>query len=146
MKPIILTLTLLLLTILPAGAVKRIEAHPVNVAAMIAEKGDSAHIDSYFKYYGYTQDGTDANGYTVMRHRNGNEIRYTFQDGNSIMKYPTVIVKTNDTHKAIDERLSEIKFHKAGNSYESTNPRMSYYQTTCCFGPHNTLIFRTTEK
>ena len=57
MKPIILTLTLLL-TVLPAGAVKRIDAHPINVAATIAEKGDSAHIDSYFRYYGYTQHNT----------------------------------------------------------------------------------------
>ena len=81
-----------------------------------------------------------------MRHRNGNELRYTFKDGNVTNKYPTVIVKTNETHREIDARLTELKFRKVGHAYESTNPIMGNYLIRYNFGPHSTVIFRTIEK
>ena len=44
MKQIILTLALLFLTLLPATAAKKIEANPINIAATLVEKTDSAKV------------------------------------------------------------------------------------------------------
>ena len=139
MKTIILTLTFLLLTIIPATAAKKFEANPINIAAVLVEKTDSANVASTLDFYGYTFQNKE-DGYTVMKHPNGNEIRYSFNPAES--KYPTVIVKTTGTRKSVDEKLKELDFEKSGNGYEKMRNQYSQYKTQCGFGPHNVLIFQ----
>ena len=136
-----LTLLLLILNLLPASAVKKFEANPINIAAVMVEKTDSAQIASTCEYYGFTYQGVE-DGYTVMKRTNGNEIKFTFNDNGTINKYPTIVVKIKEAHKEIDARLKELNFEKKGNTYEIKQNQYSRFITQCSFGPHNTLIFR----
>ena len=136
-----LTLLLLILTLLPASAIKKFEANPINIAAVMVEKTDSAHIASTCEYYGFTYQGVE-DGYTVMKRTNGNEIKFTFNDNGTINKYPTIVVKIKEAHKEIDARLKELNFEKKGNTYEIKRNQYSRYITQCNFGTRNTLIFR----
>ncbi len=144
MKKIILLFAILLTTLLPAGAVKKIEVNPINFAVVLAEKADSANIKSYFDYYGYELSGTDSD-YTIMKHPNGNEIRYTFKDGSEVLQHPIIVVKSHATQKDTDARLQELKFEKAGNSYERTVSRYNNFFTRCTVGLHNTLIIQSIQ-
>ena len=141
MKQIFLTLTLLLISILPASAAKKIEANPINIAVNLVEKTDSLRIASTLDYYGYTYQNTE-DGYTVMQDTNGNEIRYSFKEIDSSNKYPIVIVKIQGTHKAIDSKLKELDFEKIGNCYEHMRNEYSKYRTQCKFSPKSTMIIR----
>ena len=139
MKQVFLTI-LLLLILLPqtANAAKKIEANPINIAAILVEKTDSAKIASPLEYYGYHPQGTE-DGYQIMRTSNGNEIRCTFTDSGD--KYPTVVVKTHGTSRPIDDKLKELDFEKSGNGYEKMKNAYSKFKTKCSLGSHNTLIF-----
>lgn len=137
-----LHLLLLLLTFLPAQAVKKLnDVNPINIASVIVEKSDSANIASTLEYYGYILQGTE-NGYQILKHPNGDEIRYSFHPENSDSKDPTIIVKPKETQKQIDSRLNELDFTKEGNQYRRIKNMYSRYITQCEHGPHNTLIFR----
>lgn len=140
MKSIILTFIFLLISLLPAGAVKKFEANPINVAVVIVEKGDSTQIKKLFDYYGYTHQGT-TDGYKIMKHPNGSEIRYSLTDFNDSGKHTKVIVKSKATHKEIDKLLTDLKFKKVGNLYERMINRYNNQVTQCSFGPSNTLVF-----
>ena len=140
MKKLIFLISFLF-TLLPAGAVKKFEANPINVAVVIVEKGDSSKIIRIFDYYGYNQQGS-ADGYKIMKHSNGNEIRYSFTDSNDGSKNTQVIVKTKATHKEIEKLLSELNFKKDGNIYERMIHRYNKQVTQCSLGPSNTLIFQ----
>ena len=136
-----LTLLLLILTLLPASAVKKFEPNPINIAAMMVEKTDSAQIASTCEYYGYSYDG-GKDGYTVMKRPNGSEFRFTFNENGTIQEYPTIILQTKQAHKEIDARLKELGFEKEGNIYEIKRNQYSRYITKCNLGPHKALIFR----
>lgn len=138
MKPLLLTMTLLL-TLLPANAVKKFEADPINIAAVIVEKTDSANVASTLSFYGYTFQ-TKEDGYTIMRHPNGNEIRYSFSQTEN--NYPTVIVKTKGTRKSIDTKLNELDFVNSGKGYDKIRNQYSKFKTQCNFGLRSTLIFQ----
>lgn len=138
---IFLTITLLLLTILPASAVKKIQANPINLAITLVEKTDSAKVASTLTYYGYTLQNIE-DGYNVMKDSNGNEIRFSFKESDSSNKYPTVIVKTQGTHKALDSKLKGLNFEKVGNDYERIRNMYSKYKTQCKFGPKSTMTIR----
>ena len=136
-----LTLTLLLLTLLPASAIKKIEANPINIAVSLVEKTDSAKVASTLTYYGYTLQGTE-DGYQITKDPNGNEIHYSFKESTASHKYPTIKVRTTGIHKALDDRLKELNFEKKRNGYERMKNMYSKYKTLCSFGPNNTLILR----
>ena len=142
---IISLLSLIFISHLPAGAVKKVDANPINVAVLIAEKGDSTQVASVFQYYGYTPQNIE-NDYQVMKHFNGNEMRYSFKDSGKDQKYPTVVVKTNASQKEIDAILTELKFVKTGNAYERAVSRYNNYITRCSHGPHNTLIIQRVRR
>ncbi len=144
MKKIILLLTILLSTLLPARAVRNIEANPINVAVSLVEKTDSAKVASTLEYYGYAFQDTDE-GYAVMKDSKGNEICYTFSENHIPSKYPTVIVKTHEPHKEIDSRLKELNFEKKKNGYEHMKNQYGRYKKQCLFGPKNTLIIRRVQ-
>ena len=141
MKQILFTLILIIIGLLPASAIKKFEANPINIATVMVSKTDSAQIASTCVYYGYSYDGVK-DGYTVMKRTNGNEIKFTFKDNGTINKYPTIVVNTKQAHKEIDARLKELNFEKKGNTYEIKQNQYSRFITQCSFGPHNTLIFR----
>ena len=139
MNKFIFTL-LLTLFFLPAGAVKKFDATPINVAVVIVEKGDSTEIAKLFDYYGYTQQGT-TDGYKIMKHPNGSEMRYSYIDSNDRGKQTKVIVKSKANHKEIVKLLTDLKFKKVGNLYEHMINRYNNQVTQCSFGTSNTLIF-----
>ena len=141
MKQILLSITLLLLALLPASAVKKISADPINIAITLVEKTDSAKVASTLTYYGYTLQNIE-NGYTVMKDLNGNEIRFSFKESDSSNKYPTVIVKTQGAHKAIDLKLKELNFERVGNNYENIRNQYSKYKTQCKLSTHSTMTIR----
>ena len=141
----ILTLTLLLLTLLPASAVKKIEANPIYIAASLVEKTDSANVASILEYYGYNLQDSE-NGYCIMRHPNGSEIRFSFNENGHSKKYPTVTVKHNATHKDITERLKELDYEKSGNGYVRARTKTSRYLTQCTTGRQSTLTFRRIQR
>lgn len=141
MKTILLTISILLLSIVPAGAVKKIHANPINIAIQLVEKTDSDKVASTLEYYGYTPQGKE-DGYQKMKGSNGNEIRYSFNECDPNHKYPTIIVKTQGTHKALDSKLKELNFEKVGNGYECMKNKNSKYKTQYSFGPKSTLIIR----
>ena len=136
-----LTLLLLILNLIPASAIKKFEANPINIAAVMVEKTDSAQIASTCEYYGFTYQGVE-DGYTVMKRSNGNEIKFTFNDNGTTQKHPVIVVKTKEAHKEIDARLKELNFEKKGNSYEIKRNQYSRFITQCNFGAKNSLIFR----
>ena len=137
----ILTLTLLIISILPASAIKKFDANPINIAAVMVEKTDSSQIASTCEYYGFTYQGVE-DGYTVMKRTNGSEIKFTFKDNGTTQKYPVILVKTKEARKDIDIRLKELGYEKKGNSYEIKRNLYSRYITQCSFSSNNTLIFR----
>ena len=145
MKQIIFTLALLTLTLLSANAAKKIEANAINIAAILVEKTDSAKVASTLEYYGYTLQGKE-DGYCVMKHPNGTEIRFTFNEDGTPSKYPTVTVKHNTTQKDLNNRLNELNFEKSGNGYERAKNAYSHYLTHCTSGSHSTLIFRRIQR
>ena len=139
MKNIIILIGFLTFVLFPAQAVKKFEADPINIAAVIVEKSDSSMIASTLDFYGYTFQ-TEEDDYIVMKHPNGDEIRYSFSTLES--KYPIVEVKAKGTRKSIDKRLNELDFDKSGNGYEKIRNLYSKFKTQCNFGPRGTLIFR----
>lgn len=141
----ILTLTLLLLTLLPLQAAKKVEANPINIAAILVEKTDSAKIASTLEYYGYTPQAPE-NGYQVMKHPNGTEIRFSFTEDGTPTKYPTITVKHNTPSKDIDARLKGLDFESTGNGYKKEKNQFSHYITRCQPGPKGTLIFRRSPR
>lgn len=141
MKHILLTITILLLTLIPAGAVKKFQPNPINVAAIIVEKTDSAKVASTCEYYGFKYQGVE-DGYTVMKRPNGTEIKFTFNNNGTPQKYPTVVVKAKGTHKEIEEHLKGVNFEKEGNLYTAPHNIYSRYIKQCSIEPHNTLTFR----
>ena len=136
-----LTLTLLLLTLLPANAVKKFEPNPINVAAVIVEKTDSTQVASTCEYYGFAYQGVE-DAYTVMKRPNGTEIKFTFKENGTTQKYPTVVVKAKGTHKEIEEHLKAVNFEKEGNIYTAPHNLYSRYITQCKLSTHSALIFR----
>lgn len=136
-----LTLILLLFTLLPSSSAKKIDANPINIAVTLVEKTDSAKVASTLEYYGYTPQGIE-NGYQILKHPNGDEIRYSFHPYDSETKYPTVMVLPNESQKQIDSRLKELDFKKEGNKYMRIRNMYSRYATQCEYAPKGSLIFR----
>ena len=145
MKHFFLTLTLLILTLLPASAIKKFEANPINIAAVMVEKTDSAQITSTCEYYGFTYQGVE-DGYTVLKRSNNSEIKFTFNDNGTTQKYPIIEVTTKEAHKEIDTRLKELGFEKKGNIYEIKRNQFSRYIIQCNLVHNNTLTFRRFKK
>ena len=116
-KKITLLLSLLLFTLLPTHAVKKVEANAINVAVMLTEQPDSAGIASTCEYYGYvSQPKQDC--YNVYKHPNGSIIRYTFTTAEDGKSYPTVEVKSKASQKGKEEILQGVNFKKEGKGYE----------------------------
>lgn len=140
MKQILIIITLLL-TLLPAGAVKKFQPNPINVATVILEKTDSVKVASTCEYYGFTYQGVE-DGYTVMKRKDGTEIKFTFNENGTHQKYPTIIVKAKGTQKEIEEHLKGVNFEKEGNIYACPHNIYSRYIKQCSIDSHDTLTFR----
>ena len=116
MKKTLFILSLLILAIIPAKAIKKIEANPINIAFILAQETDTAKIASICKYYGYElQQPKD--GYTVYEHANSSIIRYSFKDATEEQPYPKVEVKSKLNTKEIDFSLTDLEFKKDGSGY-----------------------------
>ncbi len=142
---IISILSLIFICSLPAGAVKKINVNPVNLAAVIVEMVDSAKIQREFDYYGYTLQGTE-DGFKIMKTPNGHEIRYSLTDPNALDNHPVVIVKTSENPDDIDTRLKELRFNKDDQTYSRVARRDDNHLTKCISNSSNTLLFQCLKR
>ena len=162
----IVTLALLLMAILPAGAVKRIDANPINIAFILSQETDPDVIASTLFYYGYepmegrlpsrpakaeatsTQSASaglssgETNSYT---HPNGSMIRYTFKDATESQPYPQVEVKSNRGSKDIESTLESLDFKKKGSRYIRNTGQYAKTETHCTNESQSFLIFHRTK-
>lgn len=135
-------LSLIFLHSLPAGAVKKVEANPINIAVMLIQEPDSAKMASTLDYYGYqyqrslTPDTSTLETYRVFTHPNGSIIRYKL----SAEKLPTVEVTSKASGKEKDQILKNLNFQKKDKGYER---RSVGNLTRCVFGEHGSLVFST---
>ncbi len=125
---------------LPARAIKKPVANPINLAVLLVEMTDSTEVAATLDYYGYTLQG-ERDGYKVLLHPNGNELRYTYSETPG-QQFPTIIAKPTGSQKQTDSSLKELKYKKVGNAYERTTSRYHSHLSSCTHGPHSTLIFR----
>ncbi len=139
-KLIIYLLSLIIFPSLPASAIKKPVANPINLAVLLVEMTDSTEVAATLDYYGYALQG-ERDGYKVLRHPNGNELRYTYAETPG-QQFPTIIAKPTGSQKQTDAALTELKFNKSGNAYERKISRYHGHSTNCTHGPHSTLIFR----
>ncbi|MDE6017823.1 MAG: hypothetical protein K2G85_03295 [Muribaculaceae bacterium] len=148
MKPIkfiIYLLSIIVISSLPAGAVKTINVNPINLAVVIVEKTDSTKIQREFDYYGYTLH-TIEDGFKVMKNPNGNEIRYCFDKISKSDYHSTVIVKPNESQSEIDAKLKDMHFKKRGDIYSRIASRDDRYIIQCTIGTSNTLLFKNIKR
>ena len=147
MKKVLLILTTILFSLIPAGAVKKIEANPINVAYILAQETDSAKIASTLKYYGYelqpieTPPSGGRGAYTNYRHPNGSIIRYTFKDATKAQPYPQVEVKSKKSSKDIDSTLTNLNFKKYGSVYDRKIGQYARTLFQCKHGAAGFLTF-----
>lgn len=136
-------LSLIIFFALPVGAVKKIEANPINIAAMLAQKQDSANLASTCEYYGYVRQASE-DGYTIYKHpANGSIIRYKFNDADANQKLATVEVKSKISKKEVEKILNDLNFKAIGNTCE----RQSFgYITSCSSGNNGFLVFTQRKK
>lgn len=142
MKKLTLIHALLLLTILPIHAVRKVEANAINVAVMLTEQVDTDAIASTCEYYGYERQPSQ-DGYNVYKHPNGSIIRYTFTTAENGKEYPTIEVKSKGNQKDNDELLQGLNFQKSGNSYER---KSIGHRTRCTSSSQGSLCFSNYPK
>lgn len=144
MRTLLLTF-LLVFTLLPAVAIKKIEANPVNLAFLLSQETDSAKMSSICEYYGYISQPSQ-DGYAVYRHpKNSSVIRYSFKGASTEQPYPYVEVKSNIGAKDTDFTLTDLKFNKAGSGYVRKLGQYARSTFQCKHGPHGFLIFHQTK-
>ena len=137
-------LSLIFISPLPAGAVKKVEANPINVAVILTEKTDSASIASTLLYYGYVlSSDSNPSQKTEYIHPNGSVIRYSFTKADNGKLYPTIEVTSKASQKEKDQILKSLNFQKNGNAYER---RSISHSTRCTNGPRGSLIFQQQPK
>ncbi len=139
-KLIIYLLSLIIFPSLPASAIKKPVANPINLAVLLVEMTDSTRVAATLDYYGYALQG-EKDGFKILRHPNGNELRYTYAETPG-QQFPTIIAKPTGSQKQTDAALTELKFNKIGKNYQRKISRYHGHLTNCTHGPHSTLIFR----
>ena len=128
------------MAVLPAGAVKKIDANPINVAFILSQETDSDEMSSTLEYYGYERQ-TSNDGYYVFKNPNGSVVKYTFKDATEAQPYPRVEVKSNRGSKDIDDTLESLSFKKEGNKYIRNTGQYAKTETHCTNGSQGFLIF-----
>ncbi|MDE5851161.1 MAG: hypothetical protein K2H38_13570, partial [Muribaculaceae bacterium] len=89
-----------------------------------------------------TQDSRLKTEYT---HPNGSIIRYTFQDATQEQPYPYVEVKSKLNSKAVDYKLTDLKFKKDGSNYIRKTSQYARTIFNCTHGSNGYLIFHQTR-
>lgn len=156
---IIYLLSFIILQALPAQAIKRINANPINIASQLVLKQDSAEVASTLEYYGYThtpnyttQSPTpqapfaDTDGFTVFSNPDGSIIRFAYLDNTDKQNYPIIQVYTKQSRTETEKKLQELDYKKNGNHYENILSKHSRYLTKCTFGPGKFLTFDRQKK
>ncbi|MDE7346102.1 MAG: hypothetical protein K2N48_05080 [Muribaculaceae bacterium] len=151
-KLIFYLLSLIFITTVPASAqtkfdihpTKKIEANPINVAFMLAQETDTAKMSAISKYYGYEQQSTQ-NDFVVQFHPNGSIIRYTFNEATEEQPYPYVEVKSKLNSKAVESKLTDLKFKKDGSNYIRKTSQYARTIFNCKHGSNGYLIFHQTR-
>lgn len=139
MKKYFLPIIVIILSILPVGAIKKIEANPINIAVMLTQEIDTAKIASTCEYYGYERQ-LPKDGYTIFTHANGSQIRFKHPEGE---KYPTIEVKSKVSNKEKYKILKNLDFQKSGNAYER---KSIGYITRCTNGKSGYLVLTNQKR
>ena len=145
MKKYIFTIILITFFILPASAVKKLEANPINIAVSLVEKTDSLMIVSDLNYYGYIPQQSNK-GYTEFHHSNGSVINFMMPSFKTKGEYPTIEVKCKTRGSETENILKDLRFKKVENGYERNNSKYDKYITRCKNGPSGKLIIRRIRK
>ncbi len=130
------------LDILPT---KKIEANPINIAAVLIQANDTAAITSTLKYYGYlpsTPLTPDTSKPHTWTHPNNSTITYSLSDP-ATLKDLTIEVTSHGSTKEKEQLLQSLNFKKVGNAYEQ--PSVGFL-TRATFAPHNTLLLHRLPK
>lgn len=152
-KLIFCILSLIFLLPLPAHAVKKIDANPVNIAYVLSQKTDSDAISSTLRYYGYQPSSENGNSTlsasaglssgetTTYTHPNGSVIKYTFKDTNESQPYPSIEVKSNKGSNETSKVLENLAFKKKGSGYIRNIGKHAKTETHCTHGSQGYIIF-----
>ncbi len=138
---------------LPAQAIKRITANPINIASRLILQPDSAEVAATLEYYGYTLQSQsplkpetltpETSGSAIFTHPDGSTITVTFPTHSS---HPTIQVYTKTSKPQIEKILYELDYKKVGNHYEAPTSKYSTYLTQCTIGSGNAVIFTRQKK
>lgn len=143
MKKHLFLIIAFLLIMLSANAVRKIEANPINIAAILVEKTDSDDMSSICEYYGYIWESSDSN-YTIYKHpTNGSIIKYTIFEEYPNQRLTTVEVKSKVNGKEIDNILKDLNFKPTNKGYERQSFGFVYH---CTAGNHGYLMFTQQKK
>ena len=129
-------LSLIFISPLPAGAVKKVEANPINVAVILTEKQDYASLASTLLYYGYqpssesnsSHKAEDSRLKTEYYHHNGSVIR--------------LLIHQSRQRQDLSRDRSDIQSHpkgKGSNPQEPQLPEERQHLRTPLHKPHDML-------
>lgn len=139
-------LSLVFIASLPARAIKRITANPINIASRLVLQPDSAEVASTLEYYGYSYSpNTETQAQladiwdtaATFTYPDGSIIRFAYLDRVDKQNYPTLQVYTKQSRAETEKKLQELDYKKNGNHYENILSKYSRYLTKCTFGPAN---------
>ena len=143
MRKLILILSLLLFALLPAKAIIRIDANPINVAFGLSQETDSAKIVSTLSYYGYVMEGRFSDLLTY-KHPNGSVIKFSYKDATPAQPYPYVEVKSNQAGTNTNKALEGLQFKKTGSHYVRNVGHHAKTETRCSHSHQGYLVFQRT--
>ncbi len=129
------------LDILPT---KKIEANPINIAAVMIQANDTASITSTLRYYGYTPSSLTPGTSTpdTWTHPNGSTISYSVTDPNTLSGY-TIEATSHGSTKDKENLLESLNFKKVGNAFEQKSVG---FRVRGSFAPHGMLVLKRVPK
>ncbi len=131
------------LDILPT---KKIEANPINIAAVLIQANDTAAITSTLIYYGYTPSTPltpDTSKPHTWTHPNNSTITYSLSDPATLKDLTIEVTSHGSTKDKENLLLEDLNFKKVGDAFEQKNIG---FTTHCTFAPHGTLVLKRLPK
>lgn len=136
-RSIVIILAFFFLPMISAYAqMKRITGEPVNIGVLLVNQNSLDEMIETCEYYNMTPQAMDDNGYTVYKHPDGSTIRFkvSVQEDKT---FPIVKITTKKKSKDIEKILTELRFKKTDNGYETSGRLVR----THCQLDNKTLIF-----
>ncbi len=124
---------------------KKIEANPINIAAVMIQANDTASITSTLRYYGYTPSSLTPGTSTpdTWTHPNGSTISYSLSDPATLQDYTIEVTSHGSTKDKENLLLEDLNFKKVGNAFEQKSIGFTVRGT---FAPHGMLVLKRMGK